>query len=301
MRSSKPLLCECAPQVNAATRRPGNPDPLGATLLFSLLLHGVLLLGITFHFVKPQPALPTLDVTLVDVANREAPDKADFLAQANNKGGGQSEHAERPSQRFSGALPTPTPGTAPQPVEATVPRPQQATPSRRVTSTGHSDFSVRSETARQAQDTQDQPTADELRRRQEMAQLAAELRNRTEAYAKRPKKKFISASTKEYVYAAYMRGWVDRIERVGNLNYPEEARARNLHGELELTVTLNHDGSVKAIDVIRSSGEPLLDKAAERIVRLAAPFPPLPASEHVDELYITRTWQFLPGNVLRNK
>jgi protein TonB len=98
-----------------------------------------------------------------------------------------------------------------------------------------------------------------------------------------------------------MRGWVDRIERIGNLNYPDEARRRNLHGELEMTVTLRRDGSIKAIDVIRSSGEPVLDKAAERIVRLAAPFPPIPGEQHVDELYITRTWQFLPGNVLRNK
>jgi protein TonB len=287
--------------VTATARRPDTPDPIGATLLFSLLLHGVLVLGLTFHYVKPKPGLPTLDVTLVDVANRESPDKADFLAQANNQGGGLSEQAARPSQRVSGALPRPTPGTAPQPVEATVPRPQEATPARRITTSGRSDFDVTSDTARTAHDVQEAPTAEELRRRQEMAQLAAEVRDRTEAYAKRPKKKFISANTKEYVYAAYMRGWVDRIERIGNLNYPEEARRRNLHGELELTVTLRRDGSVKAIDVIRSSGEPLLDKAAQRIVRLAAPFPPLPRDQHVDELYITRTWQFLPGNVLRNK
>lgn len=287
--------------MSAVPRRPDTPDPIGATLLFSLLLHGVLLLGLTFHFVKPKPGLPTLDVTLVDVANREAPDKADFLAQANNQGGGQSDHAARPSQPVSGALPRPTPGTAPQPVDATVPRPREATPQRRITTSGRSNFTVDSDTAHTEHETQEAPTADELRRRQEMAQLAAEVRHRTEAYAKRPKKKFISANTKEYAFAAYMRGWVDRIERIGNLNYPEEARRRNLHGELELTVTLNRDGRVKAIDVIRSSGEPLLDKAAERIVRLAAPFPPIPSEQHVDELYITRTWQFLPGNVLRNK
>lgn len=287
--------------MSATVRRPDTPDPIGATLLFSLLLHGVLVLGLTFHFVKPKPGLPTLDVTLVDVANREAPDKADFLAQANNQGGGNSEHAARPSQPFSGALPRSTPGTARQPVEATVPRPQEATPARRITTTGRSNFSVTSDTARTQRDTSEAPTAEELRRRQEMAQLAAELRHRTEAYAKRPKKKFISANTREYVYAAYMRGWVDRIERIGNLNYPDEARRRNLHGELEMTVTLRRDGSIKAIDVIRSSGEPVLDKAAERIVRLAAPFPPIPNEQQVDELYITRTWQFLPGNVLRNR
>lgn len=287
--------------MNAAARRPGAPEPIGATFLFSLLLHGVLILGITFHFVRSAPGLPTLDVTLVDVANRQAPDKADFLAQASNRGGGESERSERPSQPFSGPLPKATPGTAPQPVEAAVPRPQEATDARMVTTAGRSRFSVSSDTARQALDAQDQPTADELRRRQEMAQLAAELRNRTEAYAKRPKKKFISANTKEYVYAAYMRGWVDRVERIGNLNYPEEARRRGLHGELELTVTLGRDGSVKAIDVNRSSGEPVLDKAAMQIVRLAAPFPPIPAGDGIDELHITRTWQFLPGDVLRNR
>ena len=85
------------------------PDPIGATLLFSLLLHGVLLLGITFHFAKSSPSLPTLDVTLVNVANQETPDKADFLAQANNRGGGQSDQAGRPSQPFSGVLPKGTP------------------------------------------------------------------------------------------------------------------------------------------------------------------------------------------------
>jgi protein TonB len=287
--------------VKAVPRRSGSPDPIGATLLFSLLLHGVLLLGITFQFAKQPPGLPTLDVTLVDVANREAPDKADFLAQANNQGGGSSDRAARPSQMVSGALPKPDPGTAPQQVEASVPQPQQATDPRLVTTRGRTDFAVNSDSARRAQDSPDPPTAAELRRQQEMAQLAAELRHRTERYAKRPKKKFISASTKEYAYAAYMRGWVDRIERVGNLNYPDEARRRELHGDLELTVTLNRDGSIKAIDVIRSSGQPLLDKAAERIVRLAAPFPPLPAQDKIDELHITRTWQFLPGNILRNK
>lgn len=278
------------------------PNPIGATLLFSLLLHGVLLLGITFHFVKPNPGLPTLDVTLVNVANQQAPDKADFLAQANNSGGGQSDRAARPSQMFSGALPKPDPGIAAQPVEATTPQPREATPTRMVTTTGATDFNVSSDTAQTEIDPQEQtPTAAELKRQQAIAQLAAELRQQTEALAKRPKKKFISANTKEYVYASYMRGWSDRVQRIGNLNYPDEARRRKLYGDLLLTVGLNRDGGIKNITIIKSSGQPLLDAAAERIVRLAAPFPPLPKDVNVDELYITRTWQFLPGDVLRNK
>jgi protein TonB len=88
---------------------------------------------------------------------------------------------------------------------------------------------------------------------------------------------------------------------VGNLNYPEAARARKLYGDLLLTVGLSRDGSIHSITVIKSSGQPVLDAAAERIVRLSGPFPPLPPDTSVDELYITRTWQFLPGDVLRNK
>ena len=283
----------------AGTVKP--PEAIGATLLFSLLLHGVLLLGITFHFAKLRPSLPTLDVTLVNVANQEAPDKADFLAQANNRGGGQSNRAARPSQMFSGALPRPDPGIAPRPVEATTPPPRPATPARRITTRGRSDFSVASDTAQTEVDAQDPATAADLQRQQAIAQLAAELRRQTEALAKRPKKKFISANTKEYIYASYMRGWSDRVQRIGNLNYPDAARQQKLYGDLLLTVGLNRDGSIESITVIRSSGHPLLDAAAERIVRLAAPFPPLPPDVKVDELYITRTWQFLPGDILRNK
>jgi hypothetical protein len=170
----------------AGTVKP--PEAIGATLLFSLLLHGVLLLGITFHFAKLRPSLPTLDVTLVNVANQEAPDKADFLAQANNRGGGQSNRAARPSQMFSGALPRPDPGIAPRPVEATTPPPRPATPARRITTRGRSDFSVASDTAQTEVDAQDPATAADLQRQQAIAQLAAELRRQTEALAKRPRK-----------------------------------------------------------------------------------------------------------------
>jgi protein TonB len=276
---------------------------IGATMLFSLLLHGVLILGIGFTYVKSKPSLPTLDVTLVDVANRESPDKADFLAQANNSGGGESDKAARPSQPVSGALPRPTTGVAPQPVEASAPRPQEATEDKLLTTTGNSHYSVNTDSAKLEQAQQDLPeSADEIKRKQEMAQLAAEVRSQSQQYAKRPKKKFISSNTKEYAYAAYMRGWVDRVERVGNLNYPNEARRRGLHGDVLMTVTLNRDGSVKGIEVVQSSGQPMLDAAAQRIVRLSAPFPALPVDkEHIDELNITRTWQFMPNDVLRSR
>ncbi|HZX72393.1 MAG TPA: TonB family protein, partial [Rhodanobacter sp.] len=245
----------------------------------------------------------TLDVALVNVANREVPDKADFLAQANNRGGGRGDHAARPSQEFSGALPRPDPGVAARPMADTTPPPRAAAPTRMVTTTGRSDFSASSATAQTEVDPQPAtPTAAELQRQQTIAQLAAELRHKKRELAKRPKVKYLTASTREYAYAAYMRGWSDRVERVGNLNYPEAARERGLHGDVLLTVVLNLDGSIKRIDVIQSSGYQILDAAAERIVRLAAPFPPAPrGGEHIDELNITRSWQFQPNNVLETR
>ena len=289
--------------MNAAVaRRPGD-NKIGATFVFSLLVHGLLLFGIGFSYVATRPALPTLDVTLVNVANSEAPDKADFLAQANNKGGGESDKSQRPSQPFSGLLPMPSQGTAMQPVQAATPSPQQATDRRMLTTTGQASFSVNSDTAKNARDTQDTATADEARIEQQAAQLAAEVRQQSQAYAKRPHKKFISASTKEYAYAAYMRGWVDRIERVGNLNYPQQARDQQLHGDVILTVGLNRDGTVHDIDITKSSGYAVIDKAAIAIVKLCAPFPALPpdSKEKVDILYITRTWEFQPGDVLKTR
>lgn len=281
---------------------PRGADLIGATLLFSLLLHGVLLLGITFGYVKPRPSLPTLDVTLVDVANREKPAQADFLAQASNRGGGEQDKSARPSQPFSGPLPKPDPGVAEHAQEATAARPQDATPDRLLTTTGNSRFSVSSDSAQPQRSDSTLPAADADRVRMEAAQLAAEKRRIQEAYAKRPKKKFISSNTSEYAYAGYMRHWVDRIESVGNLNYPDAARRQKLHGDVLLTVTLDRTGKVIGIEIIGSSGHELLDKAAERIVRLSAPFPPLPqGGERVDELHITRTWQFQENNVLHTR
>ncbi|GAA0714398.1 energy transducer TonB [Dokdonella soli] len=279
----------------------GSLDRLGVTLLFSLVAHAVLALGLTFEFEKPAPRLPSLDVILVQSANSEKPDKADFIAQANNSGGGDSDKAHRPSQPVSSPLPKPHAGVAPVPLEDGAPRPTPPSPAD-VLTRKKSDFSVT--TDRRAPES-DAPSANEReteQRRLEMAKLAQEIQREAEQYAKRPKRKYISANTAEYEFAAYMRAWVARIERIGNLNYPDEARRRQLHGQLVLTVGLERSGRIKSIDVIQSSGHKVLDDAAIRIVRLAEPFPALPESkEKVDELYISRTWQFLPGDILRNR
>jgi len=275
----------------------GSADRLGVTLLFSLVAHAVVALGVVFEFEKAPPRLPALDVILVQSANSEKPEKADFIAQANNSGGGESDKAHRPSQPMSSPVPKATPGVAPVPLEDGAPQPSQATPTRLLTQRT-STYSVPNEQqSPQADPAPDVPEAETDQRRIEMARLAQEIQKESEQYAKRPKRKYISANTQEYEFAAYMRAWVARIERIGNLNYPDEARRRQLHGQLVLTVGIKRDGSIKSIDVIQSSGHKVLDDAAIRITRLAEPFPRLPDSkEKVDELYISRTWQFLAGD-----
>ena len=136
-----------------------------------------------------------------------------------------------------------------------------------------------------------------------IASLSAEIKRKLAIKAKRPKRKFISASTKEYKYAAYMEAWRSKVERIGNLNYPDDARKRKLSGSLILEVALNPDGTVNQITIRRPSRYKILDDAAIRIVRLAAPFSPFPEGirEDVDILHITRTWQFLSSQRLLSK
>jgi len=284
------------------SRSPADADHLGVTLLFSLVAHAVIVLGVNFDFAEPAPRLPALEVILVQSANAQKPKQADFLAQANNAGGGEHDQARRPAEPVSGELPKPTPGLAPQPLQAGAPR--AAAPSQAAILTGRrGEVSVRTERDTPEIPASPQPTARDLvERNVEMARLAEEVRRDAQAYAKRPKRKFISASTQEDEYAAYQRAWVARIERIGNLNYPDEARRDHLNGQLVLTVGLARDGRITRMEVIQPSGHKILDDAAQRIVQLAAPFPPLPKTgEDPDEVYITRTWQFLPGDILRNR
>ena len=275
-------------------------ERISVTLLFSLILHVVLILGLGFSMEPPRPSLPALDITLLHTANAETPRRADFLAQANNAGGGNSAHAHKPGASFSTPL-ADSRGQAPRHVDAAAPAPAVVSGPELVTTRGAGRFSVNSRPAVRPAPAQPLPQAPiPTDTREQMAQLSAEVRAEREAYARRPHIKFISANTREYAFAAYMAAWVERIERIGNLNYPQAARAGHLHGELILTVGIGRDGAVRNLDIVKSSGIPLLDQAAESIVRMAAPFPPLPQNDgRLDELYITRTWQFLPGGLLR--
>jgi periplasmic protein TonB len=277
-------------------------DRLGATLVFSLIAHGVLALGLGFSVENAAPLRPTLDVILTQTRSEKKPDKPDFLAQASQQGGGESESRERPAETVSSPVPKPQPGISPVPVNPAAPPPEPERSQAVVTTRASSTQQAPADDHLPTPDTPLPSSRHLIEQSVEMARLAAEIDRDSRNYAKRPRRKFISANTAEYEFAAYMRAWVARVERIGNLNYPDEARRRNLFGQLLMTVAVRRDGSVERIDIIRSSGYPVLDEAALRIVRLGEPYPPLPETgEKVEILHITRTWEFLPGNVLRNR
>jgi protein TonB len=276
----------------------GPPERLTATLALSTIAFGVLILGVAFTLDDPAPVMPTLDVILTRTTTAEPPKEADFLAQASNQGGGEQAEVRRPREAQFADVPKPQPGMSPEPMTAQAPPPAPDYQERLLTTVGQTD--------RRTPPAEDRdnpplplPTGDELvRQSMEMARLAAELDKQRELYARRPKRKSITASTQEYEYATYMRAWVEKVERVGNLNYPEEARRRGLSGRLIMTVAVRRDGSVGDIVISSSSGHKVLDDAARRTVELAEPFPPPPQTgENIDELLITRTWDFLPGGV----
>ena len=139
-----------------------------------------------------------------------------------------------------------------------------------------------------------------MRRTRQIARLEAQISKDYQAYQQRPKRKFVGASAAEYKFAGYVEDWRQRIEEIGNHNYPEAARQSSLYGSLLITVAVRTDGSLENIDIVRSSGSKILDAAAIHIVELAAPFAnfPLELQNEADVLHITRTWTFTKSDQL---
>lgn len=296
------MLGQAQPTAAPLPPRVGENERLSATLVLSLILYGLLILGVGFALDDAAPVVPTLDVILSQTQTPLTPEQADFLAAANQQGGGDHDKAQRPRDNQAGWVPQTDAGLAPQPLRAQSPAPAPP-PESRIISSRDSDILVPAiETRPQPEQEHLPPGEQKIQRDAEMARLAAEIHLRSELYAKRPKRKFVSASTREYAYANYLRAWVDRAERVGNLNYPDQARRQRLSGRVVISVAVRRDGSVEGSRIIHSSGIPLLDSSALRIVQLAQPFPPLPdTEENIDVLHVTRTWNFLPGGEVRDE
>lgn len=281
---------------------------LGITLLGAGLLHIVLILGITFTLPKQKTndTPPQLEITLVQSHTLQEPDEADFLANASQEGGGDSDKPLRAT--------SPLPGTSR--TEQSEPMLQPESVASDTTITPNDEVLVaetRKKEQRQQPEQQQKKVAPEqkpliglpqtMNFENERERLLAEISLQQQNYQKRPRKKFLTARTREYKFASYMDAWRAKVERIGNLNYPEEAKRRNLTGSLVLDVAILPDGKLDNINVIRSSRHKALDDAAIRIVRLAAPYAPFPKNfrDEVDIIHITRTWKFQHGDRLTSQ
>lgn len=290
-------------QTNIAETPPVTAnDRLGMTLFFAIVFHGILILGITFISSPSakQKIPPSLDVILVNTSNPNKTEDAEYLAQVSQDGGGSSDQKVRPTDLFSAPSLSQQPGIALQQTDTATPRVKQIKKEALLTQ-DKSKHKIQSENKTKQKDIK-KYLVEAKKQNKLPARLVEELSLVFQEHSQKPKEKFINSRTKEYVAATYMRHWIDKIERLGNADYPDEAIRKKLSGTLILDVVINADGTLKKIDLRRSSGHKLLDDAAKRIVKMASPFSPFPEKlqKQADIIHITRSWEFLSSNELRS-
>lgn len=279
--------------------------PMQTSTCISIGLHLLLIIGIGFVGIDPRRLAPPhniMDVVLVNAKTRERPKNADALAQANLDGGGNTDE----KRRAKTPLPPVEQSSQQNDIKAQLERVRQMEQEMQTLMTQAKSAAkvVQGEVAQDNAATTGTGSAAELMQKSiEIARLEAQIAKEHEAYQQRPKRKFIGARTSEYRFAVYVDNWRAKVERVGNLNYPDQARARKIYGSLQLTVAIKADGEVEDIQINRSSGHKILDEAAKRIVRLSAPFERFPDNikRDTDVLHITRTWMFTKGDTLTSQ
>ena len=297
--------------MNAALKPPAEltssgirpADRLGFTLFVATLLHLALILGVSFTLAKPGQISKTLEITLSTFKSEEKPKEADFLAQDNQQGSGTLEHKAAPKTTEQAPFQDSkvnkvTPPAAPQPTQR---KEAVATKTALTTSKPQPQKAPTKQKEEEPQpDAQEAPIFDTTQLSAEIASLEAQLAQEQQLYAKRPKiHRLNAASTMRDKGAWYKDEWRKKVERVGNLNYPEEARRQRIYGSLRMLVSINRDGTLYEVQVLESSGQQVLDQAALRIVRLAAPFAPFTGDlADIDRLEIIRTWRFERGDRL---
>lgn len=272
---------------------------LGLTVLYALAVHLVLALGL--HIAPPRAlapaAAPRLEITLVKrPPAAKQPKTADYLAEVSQDGGGNQTKPRIPTSVATGQ---PAPAAIARSVRPT-PAVAAPAPQQRQLLTANKPTQAKVPTAPEPGPVVQTPSAEELMSGARRDIQLAQLDRQQAAYAKLPREKFLTARTREYKYAAYMDAWRRKVEAVGKLNYPAQARREGVSGSLRLTVRIRSDGSLVDVRLGRSSGHPILDRAAQDIVRWAAPYAPFPPDirAEADVLVITRTWQFLDGRAL---
>lgn len=271
-------------------------------LIASFALHAVVL---SLHFKLPdalkRAGENALEVVLVNAKSARKPADAQAKAQANLDGGGNTDENRRAKTPLPAAQRV-RPGDALLDAQRRVQELEAR--QQKLLTQAKSATSVPAGTPRSEPQPEQVPVSglDLAQSALAIARMEAQIDKQIEEYNKRPRKKFLGARTEEAVEAQYLEDWRQKVERVGNLNYPEAAKGR-LYGKLLLYVEIRSDGSVERVEVQRSSGHRILDEAALRIVRLAAPYGGFPSAlrRHTDIVAFARTWVFTKADHLRSE
>jgi len=271
----------------------------GAAGVLSLLLHIFVIFGLSFtvpDLRNLQNSAPPLDVVLVNAKSKTKPQKADALAQHNLDGGGNTDAKQRAKSPLP-AITTDTQTTELQLAQkrvAKLEREAQQLLARAAANTQVASAPAKPESQPAPDKAPPVDTTDLMQRSLAIARLEAQISKDWNSYQERPRRKFIGARAQEYRFARYVEDWRQKIERIGELNYPQAARDQRIYGRLTATVSIKANGSLEKVQIDKSSGHKLLDDAAVRIVTLGAPYAPFPAniSRDTDILHITRTWSF---------
>jgi protein TonB len=279
---------------------PGQNYQIRYTLAIALVLHGLVMLATTLAIISGAVQLNQSEVTLAVSSSEEIPLDAELLAQNNQLGSGQGDkHQEltvtqealfadtKINQIDPIFLPKEDRG-ANEPIELRI-----------ITTTSESalfapsrDISIEESESNGAINNERKTLADLSL---EIASLEARLAKKQQPDSKKSRVLILtSASTLAADNAEYVHQWRNRVETVGNIHYPREARANQLYGDVRLLVKLQASGIVEEITIMSSSGSTVLDSAAIESIRLASPFEPFPKSlaNKYDRIDVIRTWQF---------
>ena len=276
-------------------------SPMFTSLPVALFLHAVLIFATGFMMPEPNPVRKStlLDITLVNSSAEFAPKDADFIAQANQQGGGSLAEKKRITSPLASENPNMTDGDQTfaseesAPVITPKPKPQV------LTTKGKTRKKINKQIVEEEIQEPVLKNAEVSEKSEEIRMLMAETSEQEQRYARRPRIHFVdSISAKSSVEARYINNWAKKLERIGNINFPNEAIRLSLSGTLILNATLDRSGRVVEMQIDVSSGSRVLDRAALRIVKLAAPYEPLPRDirQKYDRLNITRSMVFHKEN-----
>jgi protein TonB len=270
-------------------------DRLSFTIFLAAALHGLIIFGIVFELSLPDESAPSVTVTLATHESREAPEEADFTAQANQIGSGTLEEAKQITTDQLSPFSSETIEQTQLLNETRASNKEDASNNVLTTSDAETIIAKKPSQTEQAENKTGKDARDIQNLSQEIASLNAKLDKQRQQYAKRPRERVLtSVSTKAARDAAYLNDWTRKVEIVGNENFPREAINKRITGELRLQSVIKWDGSLIRAEILESSGHRILDDAALQIIHRAAPFLPFPPDirKDTDQLVIIRTWHF---------